>query len=742
MKRKVAILLAGILAVSPAAAGLQIQDVYAAETQADAGQTETTEEESADDITVSLEEAEPDAEDAEVVEEASEEEIAEALEGEDAEEIPSEDQSTASETIVEDAQQSEAEAVEAPEIQIKDDKGLTLDLDKVYPMELEKAQTFKVQIDAQTPQEISLVWSSEDAEIVTIDDDGEVKPISEGAAVIDLDVQIGDSAAGVQLGVEILSGDAYAESIAQYALETSQTIEAPEATTEEAADAEAEEAAEAATEEAAADAIVEEAADAEAEETADKQYVEEVVQTTVPVTAAGATASTSGTMTPGKWVVKNGKTYYVKTNNKNATGFITVGGSRYYLNSKGVLQYGWITVNDKIYYADSNGRLMTGWQTVGNYRYYFMVNGAAKIGWYKPEQNKVFYFDSTGKLRTGLRTIDGVKYYLSPDGAVTSGFKNVEGKIYYALNNVVQKGFVNIEGYYYYFSVGGILQTGWHNINGHSYSFQSNGKARTGLYETNSKLFYFSNTGRMLTGWRTVDGARYYFRSDGAKKTGWKKYNNHWYYFNDDSQAKTGWLRLGSKTYYLSSTGARVTGTVTIDGNKYTFNSNGVLTGNNYSQNNYTNTEEFIAAIAPLIQRYAPQWGVKVVSPIIAQAILESAHGQSSLAKKYNNFFGLKCGTLWTGKSVNMSTGEEYTPGHYTTIQANFRVFDNMEEGVKGYFEFLFLNRTRYNNLIGETSPYRYLEKIKADGYATSSKYVQNVYRVVTTYNLTKYDKK
>ena len=89
---------------------------------------------------------------------------------------------------------------------------------------------------------------------------------------------------------------------------------------------------------------------------------------------------------------------------------------------------------------------------------------------------------------------------------------------------------------------------------------------------------------------------------------------------------------------------------------------------------------------------------------------------------------------------MNLRTGEEYTPGHYTTISANFRVFDTMEEGVRGYFEFLFNNRTRYNNLIGETDPYEYLVKIKADGYATSSNYVKNVYNVIKSYNLTRFD--
>ena len=43
-------------------------------------------------------------------------------------------------------------------------------------------------------------------------------------------------------------------------------------------------------------------------------------------------------------------------------------------------------------------------------------------------------------------------------------------------------------------------------------------------------------------------------------------------------------------------------------------------------------------------------------------------------------------------------------------------------------------------NLLGETDPYDYLVKIKEDGYATSSHYVQNVYNVIKRYNLTRFD--
>lgn len=150
--------------------------------------------------------------------------------------------------------------------------------------------------------------------------------------------------------------------------------------------------------------------------------------------------------------------------------------------------------------------------------------------------------------------------------------------------------------------------------------------------------------------------------------------------------------------------------------------------------------QEFIEQVATYVRKYAASFGICVHSPIIVQAILESGWGKSKLAATYHNYFGLKCGTKWTGKSVNMNTQEEYEPGTLTTIADNFRVFDSMEEGVKGYFEFIQLSR--YQNLKGITDPKIYLETIRADGYATSSTYVQNNMNLIEQYELTKYDKK
>lgn len=148
--------------------------------------------------------------------------------------------------------------------------------------------------------------------------------------------------------------------------------------------------------------------------------------------------------------------------------------------------------------------------------------------------------------------------------------------------------------------------------------------------------------------------------------------------------------------------------------------------------------QEFIDKVAFYVQKYAPQYDIKVISPIIAQACCESAYGVSKLSAKYHNYFGLKCGSAWKGKSVKLSTGEEYTVGTITKIKDNFRVYDTMEAGIKGYFEFI--QAKRYANLKGVTDPQTYLENIKADGYATSSTYVRTNMNIIAAWGLTKYD--
>ena len=149
--------------------------------------------------------------------------------------------------------------------------------------------------------------------------------------------------------------------------------------------------------------------------------------------------------------------------------------------------------------------------------------------------------------------------------------------------------------------------------------------------------------------------------------------------------------------------------------------------------------EKFMREVAPVIVRVATEKGYKYPSAIIAQAICESGWGDSKLAKTYNNYFGMKCGSSWRGKYTDMKTKEEYKKGTLTNITAKFRAYDTLEQGICGYFDFI--STKRYANLKKANSAHEYIEMLKADGYATSSTYVDTVYNIWRINDLGKYDK-
>lgn len=151
--------------------------------------------------------------------------------------------------------------------------------------------------------------------------------------------------------------------------------------------------------------------------------------------------------------------------------------------------------------------------------------------------------------------------------------------------------------------------------------------------------------------------------------------------------------------------------------------------------------KKFIEEIAAYVQKYANLYGIRVHSAIIAQAVLESNSGQSELATNANNYFGLK----WRENRCPTSNGfyikvgsEQMQNGSYISSAMKWFKFPTMEAGVQGYFDFV--NNAKYASLKGVSDPETYLRNIKAAGYATSIKYVENLLNVIAKYDLTKYD--
>lgn len=132
-------------------------------------------------------------------------------------------------------------------------------------------------------------------------------------------------------------------------------------------------------------------------------------------------------------------------------------------------------------------------------------------------------------------------------------------------------------------------------------------------------------------------------------------------------------------------------------------------------------------------------------SVMVAQAILESASGQSKLAQAPNyNLFGIK-GTH-NGKSVSMATQEDLGNGTLYTTQAGFRVYENYEDCFNDYATLLKEGITGDSEFYAgvwksNAKTYQEATKFLTGRYATDTQYNQKLNGLIETYDLTQFDK-
>jgi flagellum-specific peptidoglycan hydrolase FlgJ len=420
----------------------------------------------------------------------------------------------------------------------------------------------------------------------------------------------------------------------------------------------------------------------------------------------------------GKFTTVNGRTYYKTSDGTNKTGWIRDAGKWYYFDrGDGHMLTGWVKDDGKWYYLDKkDGHMLTGWLIFKNGRKFFLRRDGSMI------QGPCW------------ANVGSQRYRFTTNGHVIAAWEYSKGKWYYrdTSGNVVKNRWLYYGGKYYYLTATGATATGTVTIQGKKYSFSKDGDllgsvpstviaAARGSQSTTRKSDGATETNTKTAAAQAVKTTSTSSDSSNGSKTSGTK--------TASSSAST------TKTSSSSSSAASTETT----GTKTTASTTKEITKVVGKLNNLSDSRRlFVIQIANYVRKYAPKYDIKVYSPIIAQAIHESGWGESSLSAKYHNYFGLKCGTLWRGKSVNLSTKEEYSAGTLTTIRSNFRVYDNMEEGVKGYFEFIQL--ARYANLKGVTSPRQYLQNIKNDGYATGSQYVDHTMALINLYNLTQFD--
>ena len=149
--------------------------------------------------------------------------------------------------------------------------------------------------------------------------------------------------------------------------------------------------------------------------------------------------------------------------------------------------------------------------------------------------------------------------------------------------------------------------------------------------------------------------------------------------------------------------------------------------------------QHFIDKLAPLAIEDMRRTGVPA-SLTIAQGILESNNGNSTLAKQANNLFGMK--GKGTAGSIRLPT-KEYKNGEWITIHTDFRKYNNWAESVNDHSN-LFLNgvswnRDLYRGVIG-TDGITASHEVARAGYATDPEYAQKLVKLITNHQLIKYD--
>ncbi|KAA6347791.1 Exo-glucosaminidase LytG [termite gut metagenome] len=118
----------------------------------------------------------------------------------------------------------------------------------------------------------------------------------------------------------------------------------------------------------------------------------------------------------------------------------------------------------------------------------------------------------------------------------------------------------------------------------------------------------------------------------------------------------------------------------------------------------------------------------------LAQGLLESGAGQSTLAKTHHNHFGIKCGGNWTGPSTLHDDDRR---------NECFRVYHNAKESYEDHSLFL-RGRARYASLfqLKITDYEGWAHGLKRAGYATAPKYDFQLIEIIDNYKLYKYDRK
>lgn len=142
-----------------------------------------------------------------------------------------------------------------------------------------------------------------------------------------------------------------------------------------------------------------------------------------------------------------------------------------------------------------------------------------------------------------------------------------------------------------------------------------------------------------------------------------------------------------------------------------------------------TTPDEFIHWVYPQALEVAKELGV---SPkiLVAQSALETGWGQKPILTadggNSHNLFGIKADHRWNGQKTSVGT-LEYREGIAKKEQANFRVYDSIQDSLQDYVQFL-KQSPRYQQALERVGdPSSFAHSLMNSGYATDPKYAEKI---------------
>lgn len=170
----------------------------------------------------------------------------------------------------------------------------------------------------------------------------------------------------------------------------------------------------------------------------------------------------------------------------------------------------------------------------------------------------------------------------------------------------------------------------------------------------------------------------------------------------------------------------------------------GKVSDDNFNVVDSQDTRKFIKSIAKDAHKIGQKEKI-YASVMMAQAILESDSGKSSLAQSPNyNLFGVK--GSYNGESVNFNTLEAGSDNQMFSINAGFRKYPNLKSSLQDYAD-LIKNGIEGNPTIykptwkSEALTYKEATSHLSHSYATDPNYAKKLNSIIKHYNLTAFDK-